>query len=153
MPKVSVLLPVYNTPALYLRECIDSILSQTFKDFELIIVNDGSADQNVERVIKSYEDPRIRYYLNEKNLGISETRNRLIDLSQGEYLAVHDHDDVCRILLDRRRRPAPVGRRGQFGECKLLDVCADQVLQFLQPCVCVRSLPFGDRGTHRVHRA
>ena len=94
MPKVSVLLPVYNTPALYLRECIDSILSQTFKDFELIIVNDGSADQNVERVIKSYEDPRIRYYLNEKNLGISETRNRLIDLSQGEYLAVHDHDDV-----------------------------------------------------------
>ena len=94
MPKVSVLLPVYNTAETYLRECINSILSQTFSDFELIIVNDASTDANVERVVKSYDDPRIRYYANEKNLGISETRNHLIDLAQGEYLAVHDHDDV-----------------------------------------------------------
>ncbi|MBO4643377.1 MAG: glycosyltransferase [Alphaproteobacteria bacterium] len=94
MPKVSVLLPVYNTAEAYLRECIEGILGQTFSDFELIIVNDASTDANVERVVKSYDDPRIRYYLNEKNLGISETRNKLIDLARGEYLAVHDHDDV-----------------------------------------------------------
>ena len=94
MPKISVLLPVYNTAEDYLRECIDGILGQTFSDFELIIVNDASTDANVERVVKSYEDSRIRYYVNEKNLGISETRNKLIDLAQGEYLAVHDHDDV-----------------------------------------------------------
>ena len=94
MPKVSVLLPVYETSEAYLRECIEGIISQTYKDFELIIVNDASTDANVERVVKSYEDPRIRYYVNETNFGISETRNRLIDLAQGEYLAVHDHDDV-----------------------------------------------------------
>ena len=94
MPKVSVLVPVYNTAETYLRECIEGILGQTFADFELIIVNDASPDANVERVVKSYDDPRIRYYANEKNLGISETRNRLIDLARGEYLAVHDHDDV-----------------------------------------------------------
>lgn len=94
MPKVSVLLPVYNTPETYLRECIEGILGQTFSDFELIIVNDASADANVERVVKSYDDARIRYYANEKNLGISETRNKLLGLAQGEYLAIHDHDDV-----------------------------------------------------------
>lgn len=94
MPRISVLLPVYNTPELYLRECIDGILSQTFADFELIIVNDASPDENVERTVKSYKDSRIRYICNEQNMGISETRNKLIDLAQGEYLAVHDHDDV-----------------------------------------------------------
>ena len=94
MPKVSVLLPVYNTPETYLRECMESVLAQSFTDFELIVVNDASTDTNVERVVKSYDDVRIRYYVNEKNLGISETRNRLIELAQGEYLAVHDHDDV-----------------------------------------------------------
>lgn len=57
-------------------------------------MNDSSPDPNVARVVKSYSDPRIRYYENEKNLGISETRNRLIDLASGEFLAVHDHDDV-----------------------------------------------------------
>lgn len=94
MPEISVLLPVYNTPEPYLRECVEGILAQTFGDFELIIVNDASPDANVEKVVKSYDDPRIRYYRNEKNLGISETRNRLIDLAEGKYLAVHDHDDV-----------------------------------------------------------
>lgn len=94
MPAISVLFPTYNTREEYLREAIESVLNQTFRDFEFIIVDDCSPDANVERVVKSYDDPRIRYYRNEKNLGISETRNRLIDLAAGEYLAVMDHDDV-----------------------------------------------------------
>ena len=94
MPKVSVLMAVYNTKEEYLRAAIDSILSQTFKDFELILLDDASPDRNVEKVIKSYSDKRIRYVCNEKNLGISLTRNRLIDLAKGEYLAVMDHDDI-----------------------------------------------------------
>ncbi len=93
-PKISVLVPVYNTREDHLREALDSILAQTFTDFELLIVNDASTDPNVERVVRSYADTRIRYFANEKNLGISGTRNRLIDLSQGEYLAVMDHDDI-----------------------------------------------------------
>ena len=63
MPKVSVLMPVYNTKEEYLKETIESILNQTFTDFEFIILNDGSTDGNVERVVKSYTDNRIRYGL------------------------------------------------------------------------------------------
>lgn len=94
MPKVSALLPTYNTKPEYLRECIDSVLAQTFTDFELIIVDDCSSDPSVKETILSYDDKRIRFYENEKNLGISGARNRLIELAQGEYLAVVDHDDI-----------------------------------------------------------
>ena len=94
--KVSVLMPVYNTDGNILRQTIESILSQTFTDFEFLIVNDCSTDENVEKIVLEYQqkDNRIKYFMNEKNLGISGTRNKLIDLSQGEYLAVMDHDDI-----------------------------------------------------------
>ena len=94
MPKISVLFPTYNTKEEYLREAIESVLNQTFSDFEFIVLDDCSPDPNVEKVVKSYTDPRIRFYRNERNLGISQTRNKLIDLASGEYLAVMDHDDV-----------------------------------------------------------
>lgn len=94
MPKISVLFPVYNTNETYLREAMESVLSQTFSDFEFIILNDASTDPNVEKTVKSYTDDRIRYYTNEHNLGISLTRNKLLDLANGEYLAIMDHDDI-----------------------------------------------------------
>lgn len=94
MPRVSVLMPVYNTREEYLRAAIESILSQDYPDFEFLILNDGSSDKNVERVIKSYDDPRIKYNANPHNTGISAARNRLISMAQGEYLAVMDHDDI-----------------------------------------------------------
>ena len=93
MPHVSVLMPVYNTRPEHLREAIDSILSQTFTDFEFLILNDCSTEPQVEEVVKSYHDPRIVYAVNERNLGISGSRNRLLDMAKGEYLAVMDHDD------------------------------------------------------------
>ena len=94
MPKISVLFPTYNTKEEHLREAMESVLNQTFSDFEFIVLDDCSPDPNVEKVVKSYTDPRIRFYRNERNLGISQTRNKLIDLASGEYLAVMDHDDV-----------------------------------------------------------
>ena len=94
MVKVSVCLAVYKTKPEYLKECIDSILNQTFTDFEFLIVDDCPEDKECEKIIKSYTDGRIKYYRNEKNLGISGTRNRLLDLAQGEYIAVMDHDDI-----------------------------------------------------------
>ena len=94
MPRVSVVLPVYNTKEEYLRECIDSILNQTFTDFELLIQNDASTDERVERVVLSYADKRIKYQKNERNLGISGTRNVLLRRAEGQYVAVMDHDDV-----------------------------------------------------------
>lgn len=94
MPRVSVLMPVYNTRPEQLREAIDSILAQTFGDFEFLILNDCSTDPQVEEVVKTYSDPRIVYAGNERNLGISGARNRLLDMAKGEYLAVMDHDDI-----------------------------------------------------------
>ena len=89
-------MPVYNTDNTILRQKIESILNQTFTDFEFLIVNDCSSDENVEKIVLEYQqkDNRMKYFMNEKNLGISGTRNKLIDLSQGEYLAVMDHDDI-----------------------------------------------------------
>jgi len=87
-------MPVYNTRPEHLRSAIDSILAQTFEDFEFLILNDCSTDPQVEEVVKSYHDPRIVYVVNERNLGISCSRNRLLDMAQGEYLAVMDHDDI-----------------------------------------------------------
>lgn len=93
MVKVSVLMPVYKTKEEYLREAIESILNQTFTDFEFLILDD-CPDDDRESIVKSYDDKRIRYVKNEKNLGITPSRNKLIDLAKGEYLAVFDHDDI-----------------------------------------------------------
>lgn len=92
-PEISVLVPVYNTEEKHLRECIESILNQTFKDFELIILNDSSSN-NAEEVIKSYDDKRILYYKNEKTEGITKSRNKLLSLARGKYIAIQDHDDI-----------------------------------------------------------
>ena len=94
MPRVSVLTPIYNTNPAHLRECIDSILNQTFKDFEFIIVNDSPENKELDKIVSSYKDPRIKYFKNKKNIGISATRNRLLKLAKGEYLAIFDHDDI-----------------------------------------------------------
>lgn len=92
-PKVSVLIPVYNA-APYLFDTINAVLAQEFKDFELILLNDASSD-NSEEIIRQFKDPRIRYLKNNTNLGISASRNKLMDLARGKYLAVLDNDDIC----------------------------------------------------------
>ena len=93
MKALTILIPVYNTEEKYLRECVESILNQTFTNFELIILNDGSSN-NVEEIIKSYDDKRILYYKNEKTEGITKSRNKLISLASGKYIAIQDHDDI-----------------------------------------------------------
>jgi glycosyltransferase involved in cell wall biosynthesis len=91
-PTVSVLMPVYNGEA-FLREAIDSILNQTFTDFEFIIINDGSTDRS-EEIIKSYTDQRIKYYKNEQNLRLISTLNKGIKLTVGKYIVRMDADDI-----------------------------------------------------------
>ena len=93
MTKVSVLMPVYKTPEAYLRAAIESILAQTFTDFEFLILDDCPTDDR-EQIVKSYADKRIKYAKNPQNMGISASRNKLIDMAQGEYLAIFDHDDI-----------------------------------------------------------
>ena len=92
--KISVLMPVYNTNPIFLKESIDSILSQTYPNFELIIVNDGSCN-DIDSSINNYNDPRILYYKNEQNMGIAYTRNKLLKLATGKYIAYQDSDDIA----------------------------------------------------------
>ncbi|MFH0702322.1 MAG: glycosyltransferase [bacterium] len=91
-PKITVLMPVYNGEK-YLREAVESILNQTFTDFEFLIINDGSNDKSVE-IIESYKDKRILLAHNEANLGLIATLNKGLDLAQGEYIARMDCDDI-----------------------------------------------------------
>lgn len=96
-PAISVIMPVYNGEN-YLREALDGILHQSFKDFELIIVDDGSLDGSLQ-VIASYSDPRIKLVKNPKNLGVVGALNAGINVATGKYLARQDQDD--RSHLDR----------------------------------------------------
>lgn len=91
-PKVSVLMPVFNGEK-YLREAIDSILKQSFTEFEFIIINDGSTDRSAE-ILQTYADPRLRVIHNESNIGVTLTLNKGLDLARGEYVARMDCDDV-----------------------------------------------------------
>ena len=91
-PRVSVVTPAYNASA-YLVQAIDSILSQTFADFELIVVDDASTDQTAA-ILASYQDPRLRVVRNETNQGIVRTRNRGMAMARGEFICPFDADDV-----------------------------------------------------------
>ena len=89
-PKVSVVIPTYNQPV-YLREALDSVFAQTFKDYEVIVVNDGSTDDTPD-LLKQYGD-RI-HLINQENRGIGPARNRGMDAATGRYVAFLDHDDL-----------------------------------------------------------
>ncbi|HAF36760.1 glycosyltransferase family 2 protein [Sphingobacterium multivorum] len=91
-PVISVIMPVYNAEK-FLERAIQSILDQTFKDFELIIINDGSKDQS-DQIIKSFSDHRIVYINNEKNLGLTKTLNKGVKLAKGDFIARMDSDDI-----------------------------------------------------------
>lgn len=92
-PSISIILPAFNSEA-FIAEAIRSLLSQTFTDFELIIINDGSTDRT-EEIILSFSDPRIHYHRNQKNSGLICTLNKAIDLAKGKYIARMDADDIC----------------------------------------------------------
>lgn len=93
-PKVSVLVPLYKTQEEHLRRMIESVLAQTLREFELILLNDSPEDTRLERIAAEYGDARIRYVCDGRNVGISAARNRLIELASAPYLAVLDHDDI-----------------------------------------------------------
>lgn len=91
---ISVLMSNYNTPVPYLKEAIDSVLAQTYTDFEFIIIDDGSTDDS-PAFIESYSDPRIRLITNEQNMGLARSLNIGLALCHGEFIARMDSDDVC----------------------------------------------------------
>ncbi len=90
MPRISVIIPCYNNKP-YIRECLNSVLSQTFSDYEVIVVDDGSTDGTGE-IIQNYL-PRVRY-LRQSNQGPAAARNAGIEAASGEYIAFQDADDL-----------------------------------------------------------
>ena len=130
-PTVSVALPLYNCTA-YVGDAIESILAQTYADFELIVIDDGSTDET-PRIAQSYRDSRLRFYAQE-NRGLAATLNRTIELARGRYIARQDQDDIS--------RPERFGRQAAFLDahprCALVGTWAD--------------IWVGPTPTHRMHR-
>jgi len=91
-PAVSILMPVFKTEP-FLREALDSMLSQTFTDFELIVLDDCSPG-NAEEILDEYKDPRIVRYLGEKNAGLANVLNVGMEMARGKYIARMDSDDL-----------------------------------------------------------
>lgn len=91
-PEITVLMSVYNGEK-YLKEAIESIINQTFKDFEFLIINDASTDSSVD-IIKGFNDKRIVLIENKENLGLTKSLNKGIKLSKGKYIARMDADDI-----------------------------------------------------------
>lgn len=91
-PRLTVLMPVYNAEP-FLREAINSILEQSFRPFEFLIIDDGSTDRSAE-IVASYRDPRIRFVRNRRNIGITATLNKGIGLAACQLIARMDADDI-----------------------------------------------------------
>lgn len=106
MKNVSIIIPAYNAEK-YIEKCLDSLLSQTLKEIEIIVINDGSKD-NTEELVKKYNDKRIKYYKN-TNHGIGYTRNFGIDKATGKYIMFLDSDDyveknICEELYNKAEK-------------------------------------------------
>ena len=92
LPTISIIMPAYNASK-YINEAIDSILNQTFSDFELLICDDGSTDKTVA-IINTYKDPRVILFQNQVNIGNLKTTNFLLRQCKGQYIAIQDSDDI-----------------------------------------------------------
>lgn len=94
-PKISVIVPVYCTPEDYLREMVESVLSQTYENLELCLADGSEKDDRAEQILREYEkkDGRVRYQRLDKNLGISGNTNAALEMASGDYIALLDHDD------------------------------------------------------------
>ena len=93
---ISVLVPAYRTPEVFLKQMMESVLFQTYPYLELCIADGSGTDDSVENVVKEYQkkDPRVRYRRLEKNEGIAGNTNAAIEMASGDYLALFDHDDL-----------------------------------------------------------
>jgi glycosyltransferase involved in cell wall biosynthesis len=152
IPIVTIIMPVYNGEK-YLKESIDSVLKQTFSNFELLIINDFSIDRSSE-IIKSYNDVRIKLITNTKNEGILFTRNLGLTKALGKYIAILDCDDVAyreRLerqvsFLDKNKNCALIG-----SAVELIDENSQTIsfsFQIINPKAIPSNLLFGNSIVH-----
>ena len=88
-------MPIYNTNAAYLHFAIKSVLSQTYKNFEFLILNDSPDNNDLDTIVATYKDDRIHYFKSDKNRGVAGAYNDLINKATGEYIAIMNHDDIA----------------------------------------------------------
>lgn len=131
MPAVSVIIPTYNRASM-LGEAIESVLDQTYSDFEIIVVDDGSTD-DTQQVVKAFDDTRIRYVFQE-NRGRSNARNHALSLAQGRYIAFLDSDDLF-VPTKLERQVAALDSEPRFGMVYSSAVCSDEQGKELSTCV------------------
>ena len=95
-PLISIVVPVYNTPALYLEQMIESVRRQSYENWELCIANANPMNDEVQKILASYlrQDTRIRVTEVAENLGIAQNTNAALDITTGEYVGFLDHDDL-----------------------------------------------------------
>jgi len=117
---ISVIMPAFNADS-FIKESIHSILNQSYKDFELIIINDGSTDKT-EQIVNSFEDSRIKLVNNDSNMGIVFSLNKAISLAQGEYIARIDSDDIA----DKNRFSLQI----DYLNDNNLDICGSSITTF-----------------------
>ena len=120
MPNVSVIVPVYNVED-YIERCMESLINQTLKDIEIIVVNDGSTDKS-ETKIKKYLDKypdKIKYFVKE-NGGLSDARNYGMQYATGEYIAFLDSDDYVDITLYEKMYKIAVEQNCDYVECNFI---------------------------------
>ena len=122
LPKVTVFIPAYNREK-YIGDAIESVLSQTYTDFEILLIDDGSTDRTVE-IMRSYTDPRLRIIRNQKNLGIPKTRNKGLENARGQYIAMLDSDDRA-YPIRLEKQVAFLDRNPDFAQvgswCRMMD--------------------------------
>lgn len=114
MEKISIIVPVYNVER-YLPECLDSLLGQTYRELEIILVDDGSRDAS-GRICDAYgeRDSRIRV-IHQQNQGLSPTRNHGLDIATGDYIAFVDSDDYVAEDMMEKMLSALKGGGGGYG--------------------------------------
>ncbi len=144
---ISVIMSTYNTSEEYLREAIDSVLNQTYSNFEFIIVDDCSTDNSIE-IIESFDDPRIILVKNETNMGITKSLNKALHIAKGEYIARMDADDIS--LPNRFEKQV-----SYLSEHPLVIVCGSGVEFFGEGArkhsQKFRRTPLPDNETLRIH--
>ena len=143
-PKVSVIIPVYNSEK-YLTECLDSALNQTFKDIEIICIDDGSEDTS-SMILKDYsqKDLRVKYY-NQNHKGGGAARNLALDVAQGEYLAFLDSDDFYNIDYIEKMYSKAINTNSDIVVCGACSYDNNEGVYSKMPCALVEeNLPNKD---------
>ena len=119
MPKVSIIVPVYNVEK-YIERCLDSLVNQTLKDIEIIIVNDGSTDGSKEIIQKYLNKYKNIVYLEKENGGLSSARNYGIPYAKGEYIGFVDSDDYVEITMYEKMYNKAIEEKSDMVECDFI---------------------------------